>query len=476
MNTADKVLIIGAGPSGLAASLLFADLGYQNITVVERRSSAADFEKNKAFTYQIDGRGQKLLKRLRLIENLETFGVANKSFHATTVLPNGSSKTIDSPIIDKDRVTCYWTTRRNLQTLLFEAVEKRTDKAIKLLYDHTLCSVTPAENKQALVTVTGPQDTELKFSPDILLACDGLSSTTRRLLSDYPGIPEGHFEMLKYPSPSAKLYYKVLNLPPKFSIKGKQSEVNDHRMAYVFPSRHKKRNKAMALFGFPVATSEHPRCVNIIREADHHLWTLEQADDLIAYLTDAFPQLDIPNLISKEEATDFVSLNSGKFPSPQHALSLYACTGKDETTTHSLLIGDAAHAFPPDLGLGVNSAFEDLYELETFLRDNPDTSDAFTQYQQHRLVESKALVKLVQTVFPYQYNQSPWRMKTWVIRFLIQRALHKLMPWLISKPAFQLVQNHTLKYSRILQQKTNADRLFYCLPLLMLIVLWLLVK
>ncbi len=476
MNIADKVLIIGAGPSGLAAALLFADLGYQNITVVERRSSAKDFEKNKAFTYQIDGRGQKLLKRLGLMKDLESFGVANKSFHATTILPDGSSKTIDSPIIDKDRVTCYWTTRRNLQTMLYQAVQRRTDDSIKLLYDHSLSSITEAENGKALVTITDSQDTELQFSPDILLACDGLTSTTRKLLSDWPAMPDSHFEMKKYESPSAKLFYKVLNLPPNFSIKGQQSEVNDHRMAYVFPSIHKDRTKAMALFGFPVANAEHPRSVNIIREADHHLWTLKEADDLITYLTEAFPQLDIPNLISKEEASDFVSLTAGKFPSPQHALSLYARVGREETPTHCLLIGDAAHAFPPDLGLGVNSALEDLYELETYMTDQADISDDFKRYEQHRLVESEALVKLVQTVFPYQYNQSPWRMKMWVIRFLLQHTLHKLLPWFINKPAFLLVQNHQLAYSRILRQKTNTDRVFVWLPLLLLAAVILLLR
>jgi len=159
--------------------------------------------------------------------------------------------------------------------------------------------------------------------------------------------------MKKYESPSAKLFYKVLNLPPNFSIKGEQSEVNDHRMAYVFSSIHKDRTKAMALFGFPVANADHPRSVNIIREADHHLWT-----------------------------SDFVSLTAGKFPSPQHALSLYARAGNEETPTHCLLIGDAAHAFPPDLGLGVNSALEDLYELEAYLINNVEISDAFRQYEE----------------------------------------------------------------------------------------------
>jgi len=52
-----QVLISGGGPSGLAATLLFAEMGWQDIIVVERRSSPQDFEKNKSFNYLVDERG-----------------------------------------------------------------------------------------------------------------------------------------------------------------------------------------------------------------------------------------------------------------------------------------------------------------------------------------------------------------------------------------------------------------------------------
>ena len=38
-----------------------------------------------------------------------------------------------------------------------------------------------------------------------------------------------------------------------------------------------------------------------------------------------------------------------------------------------LLLGDALHAFPPDLGQGVNSGLEDVVELNNCLDDSNDS-------------------------------------------------------------------------------------------------------
>jgi len=101
-----SVFISGGGPRGLAAALLFHKLGWHEITVAERRTSPQDFEKNKAFTYQVSALGQALLKRLGIADRLDHFGVANTAFTATSIGPNGTVKTQDVPIIDANRPTC----------------------------------------------------------------------------------------------------------------------------------------------------------------------------------------------------------------------------------------------------------------------------------------------------------------------------------------------------------------------------------
>ncbi|MEP3226465.1 MAG: NAD(P)/FAD-dependent oxidoreductase [Parasphingorhabdus sp.] len=477
-----QVIISGGGPSGLAAALLFAEQGWQEILVIERRASPTDFEKSKAFNYQIDPRGQKLLKRLGIAEMLEDFGVANRGFTLTTIKPDGSVNEASPPIIDPDRQTSYWTTRRNLLTMLHQVIQTRKDSRIKLLYGHDFQSITSdADGNPKITILDSNTEKTLTFQPELLLACDGLSSQVRKSLDNWPDLAKDQFEMIRYPSASTGLTYKVLNLPACFPIAGSDAAVDNHRMTYSIPSQFKDRRDAMAMFAFPVTDPNHPRSVNIIREADHNLWTIESADNLISYLQEGFPQLDIASIISREEAEDFASLTAGQFPAPQYAKSIHATLGEGKHAINCLLIGDAAHAFPPDLGLGVNSALEDLFVLDGIMsEDKSNLSEACVKFQKVRLPANASLARLVQTVAPYQYNHKPWHFRKWILTFVIQNGLHKTMPWLIDKPTFILTQNPDLDFVEIERRQKQSKTILNMLGCIVLgaiaaaiLMLWL---
>ena len=53
-----SAVIVGGGPVGLAASLMLEKCGWDDITIIEKRSINF-FESSKAYLYLIDGRGQK---------------------------------------------------------------------------------------------------------------------------------------------------------------------------------------------------------------------------------------------------------------------------------------------------------------------------------------------------------------------------------------------------------------------------------
>jgi hypothetical protein len=61
-----SAVIVGGGPSGLAASLLLEKCGWDDVTIVEKRATNF-FESSKAYLYLIDGRGQKCTNALGTI-------------------------------------------------------------------------------------------------------------------------------------------------------------------------------------------------------------------------------------------------------------------------------------------------------------------------------------------------------------------------------------------------------------------------
>jgi len=114
------------------------------------------------------------------------------------------------------------------------------------------------------------------------------------------------------------------------------------------------------------------------------------------------------------------------------------------------------------LGLGVNSALQDVYYLGKSLETSrPDFTTAFEKYEANRLPESRALVRLVRSVFPYQYNHVPWRLKVSITKLLLQMMIHRISFGLIDEPTFRLSQNERIAFTELKRKKTRTDAWFY---------------
>ena len=137
-------------------------------------------------------------------------------------------------------------------------------------------------------------------------------------------------------------------------------------------------------------------------------------------------------------------------------------------------MGDAVHCFPPDIGQGVNSALEDIYIFQEILTETDDNlSQALPIYQNRREDDIKALIRLVQISYPWQYNQDVFQKRLWSVNFFIRLLLSRFLPFIFSPQSFVLIQNHELSYSEILKKSKTTTTILFGLGILgILLIGW----
>lgn len=127
------------------------------------------------------------------------------------------------------------------------------------------------------------------------------------------------------------------------------------------------------------------RTFNVIRTPDHDIWKIRDGNELRKWFSKAFPRFDFStnsSLVEQNEFDRFAETEGLSLPPCQYSPELYVSSPTRESTV--ILIGDAVHTFPPDLGEGVNSGLEDVVALDDALRNHDNVCDAAEEYAKCR--------------------------------------------------------------------------------------------
>jgi kynurenine 3-monooxygenase len=467
------VVIIGGGPAGMSTALILAKRGWDNITIVEKRPSADFYEPDKSFNYMIDGRGQKFTDLLDITEKLADISVPSTDFYVTKIDAKGERKTVKLPIVDPNRKPAYWLQRQDFVDLLYQEIKEKYDNKINIMFSSKCLEIKQITDKKIEVTLQDKEDKIINFKPSLLIGCDGLNSLVRKTLNEWEVSTVDRFDMKEFPSPSSGLRYKVLTLPPEFPLSDDKKDKAICDQAYVIRGTFKGREKSISLGILPLKNPDIPRTANLITPPNHKLWELKNSEEFYQFFEQAFPHLPIHKIISPEEAERCLKSEGGSFPIPQYCQGCYWLS--TDKKNGILLLGDAVHCFPPDIGQGVNSALEDVYIFHNILsQTDDDISQALPQYEEKRSPDIYPLIKLVQTAFPWQYNQDKFRRQLWNISFFLRLILSRILPFIFSPPAFMMIQNHELNYSEIWQRSQRTTFRLWVLILLILLLLFFL--
>jgi kynurenine 3-monooxygenase len=513
----EGALIVGGGPAGVAAALMLVKLrGWTNVTIVERSHDLSWADPDRSYVYGVDGRGVRCAEMLGLDQDLLAAGVDITSVPLTRVGRDGKANT--RMVGTKDpSVATHWMPRASLMKVLVGGLDRfngsteekeKKHKAVEVLTSSRVVGLErdKATGRVAVRVEVGAAEgeegktatTTRTFYPSLVLGCDGINSVVRKALERWAEEDDDNndtttsptFSLRSFPSPAAGLKFKVLRLPPNPRLNPDDPATTLRNPSFaVLVGQYKGRPLRMGLL--PVRDESMGRTGNIITPPDHPFWHAPPQGDAAACraaLKEAFPQADWDSLVPEDVMRAFAESEGGVFPLPQAsdgvayvlkggdgggggggesgaaaaeaAAATTAATTTTTTTTAVLLVGDAAHAFPPDLGQGVNAALQDVQALERHLADSPTSlAAAAHSYGQDRAPEALALAKLVSFGYPYQYQQSPLKAKVWMLGFLARLVLSKLtLGKLVAPPAFMLVQNTRLRYAEVLERSLATTR------------------
>ena len=334
----------------------------------------------------------RLLHRLGLDEALlaRGFSVTHMEIHS---LQNGDIAKVDMSAWAQQQTGFGYLRicRRDLQDVLLNAVAKED---ITVSFNKRIVSVTESPTDVTVTFSDGSTDTA-----DILIGCDGIHSSVRRLHIDPSIVPE---------------YSGIAGTQSIISSTGLPDALKTHGNAFltcngllaVMPCSA-SGDKIFWFFSreTPIPHSESGDA----RDG----WEERRQREVAEYKDTIHKIIDTGKDEWRETLTKMVDRTQSVGLYPIFRLPL----GGKWSTSRTVLLGDAAHAMQPHAGQGVSMALEDVFLLSRLLRDHErGLEDVFAKYEAIRRPRIMEISNLAAKNGKARRDVTPW--KLWMKEYM----------------------------------------------------------
>ncbi|KAL3487619.1 hypothetical protein BJX62DRAFT_240887 [Aspergillus germanicus] len=404
-----KAIILGAGPTGLATSLLLTNRNNISVTIYELRPEPSTI----GGAIGIPSNGTRLLSRLddgwRIYSDLK-----ERAAIVSTLLMHSASKGTVlgeadwSAYTEKETGFGYMRVKRtDLTDVLLDAVR---EKGIDVHFGKRVVSIHDDELGLTDGKITVRFDDGTSDTADLVIGADGIHSAVRNLHVD-PGVGEaytgiaGTFSSIKTESLPTDLRPTELAMHSVLTTQG---------LFAVIPCTP----SGDELFWFFSRETPLPD-TSTTKTDTRDGWEMrrrEEVSDFKNTLLDYVSEVQgawgatLRAIINATESIQFY---------PVHRLP----SGGRWTRGRCILLGDAAHAMPPHAGQGVSMALEDVFALSGLLAREKEKSldEVWAAYEAVRRPRIEAITGKAESNRKVRNKTGPWGL--WVKEVVIMAGM-----------------------------------------------------
>eukprot|EP01025_Chloroclados_australasicus_P014618 TRINITY_DN1686_c0_g1_i1.p1 TRINITY_DN1686_c0_g1~~TRINITY_DN1686_c0_g1_i1.p1 ORF type:complete len:524 (+),score=36.63 TRINITY_DN1686_c0_g1_i1:66-1637(+) len=458
------VVVVGGGPAGIAIALMLADQGWRNIKVLEALSKESFFSFDRSYPYVIQGKGQNVLQQLNIQDKLKEVAVPVKSMPRLTVTSKGEGIDISksfSPNYPSYITPPLLLSRQEFTTFLFEKLQDYDEDVIQYLFQTNCIELTRSETDIQLVYQT-KEDQRVVVNPQLVIGSDGKNSMVRETLQKWTSYKK--FGVPQVPVAYSGRKFKVVQVPIEFPLDKQGTQYVRKDCYYRIVGQKSEAGKDVFFTTYPPSSyllNKGKRLMKFSSEGNHPILQRKDGEEVLQQMEKDFSYLPVRSIIQLEEAERFAKSREGI--QPPGGYSENAGYVLPKTNKAVVLVGDALHFFPGSIGVGVNSALDDVLVLCKLINiNNNNLQVAIDTYERQRIPEAKSLVEL--------HKQTKG---LWIIVSLVKQRLFKIHPKLFGSTTFFNCSDQNLTFTQVLwwNHFTNLMYLVVAGALVALIVL-----